>query len=141
EKRETGTPCVRGNSQAIAFTCATSCGGKTARAARPRAILEPRKPLLMEARSPARDDLRRRLKPARDLGIRQPLCRVQDHLRSLHHLVRQRVAGHPTLKLAPLLSGQHDRVPALPCHHRQHSPRSPPTPPPTRPNLRPGALS
>jgi hypothetical protein len=83
EKRESGTPCVRGNAQAIAFTSAICSGGKTARAARPRSILEPCKPLIVEASSPASDDLRRRLQPTGDLDVRQPLSRVQDHLRPL----------------------------------------------------------
>ena len=41
EKRESGTPSVRGSSQAIAFTCATSSGGKTPRTARPWSIARP----------------------------------------------------------------------------------------------------
>jgi hypothetical protein len=108
EKRESGTPCVRGNSQAIAFTWATCSGGKTAGTARALPIVEPRQPLLEEALPPAPDHLRRRLQPARNLGVAQPLGGVQDHFRSLHHLERQRVAGHPPLKLRPLLATQHD---------------------------------
>jgi hypothetical protein len=117
EKRESGRPCSRGSSQATAFTCATSSGGKTARATRPRSILEPLEPLVVEASSPAGDDLRRRLQPAGDLHVRQPLGRVQDHLRPLHDLVRQRVAGDPALELGPLLAAQDDPIGA-PSRHR-----------------------
>src|SRR6266540_3334700 len=118
EKRESGTPCVCGSSQAIAFTWAISSGGKTARTTRPRPILEPRKPLVVEASSPASDDLRRRLQPPSDLHVRQALCGVEDHLRPLHDFVRQRVAGHAALKLGPLLAAQDDPVRAPSRHHR-----------------------
>ena len=119
EKRESGTPCSRGSAQAIALTRVSSSGGKTARAARPRSILEPHKPLIVEASSPASDDLRRRLQPAGDLHVRCPLGRVQDHLRPLDDLVRQCVAGHAALKLGPLLPAQDDLVGA-PSRHRRN---------------------
>src|SRR5213592_1367676 len=89
EKRESGTPCLRGNSHAIAFTRAICSGGKTARATRTLPIVEPDQPLLEEALPPAPNHLRRRLQPPRDLGVALPLGGVQDHLRPLHHLVRQ----------------------------------------------------
>src|SRR6266508_2074854 len=104
EKRESGSPCVAGSSQASAFTSATCAGGKTARAARALAILEPGEALLEEPLPPAADHLRRRLPPAGDLGVAQPLGGVQDHLRPHHDLVRQRVAGDPPLQLGTLLS-------------------------------------
>jgi hypothetical protein len=44
---------MRGSSQAIAFTWATSSGGKTTRPARPLPILKPRQPLLEKALPPA----------------------------------------------------------------------------------------
>jgi hypothetical protein len=49
---------VRGSSQALAFTRATSSGGKTTRASRALPILEPREPLLEEASPPAPDPFR-----------------------------------------------------------------------------------
>jgi hypothetical protein len=91
EKRDSGRPCCLGSAQAIAFTSAICSGGKTARAARALSILEPGQPLLEETLPPAPNHLRRRLEPPRDFGIAQPVGAVQDHLRPLHHLVRQRV--------------------------------------------------
>jgi len=140
EKRDSGSPCSLGNSQAIACTRATSSGGKTARATRQRSILEPRQPLVVEASSPASDDLRRDLQPAGDLHVRQPLGRVQDHLRPLHNRMRERVTRDPPLKLSPLLAAQNDPVRASSRHRRNrfaattHLPQA-------LPNFRPGALS
>jgi hypothetical protein len=54
EKRESGRPCSRGNSQAIAFTRATSSGGKTQRTPRPWTIAKTLQPLLEEAFPPQR---------------------------------------------------------------------------------------
>jgi hypothetical protein len=41
-----------GSSQAIAFTCATSSGGKTPRTARPRSVAKTVEALLEEALAP-----------------------------------------------------------------------------------------
>jgi hypothetical protein len=71
----------------------------------------------VEASSPASDDLRRRLQPAGDLNVRQPFRRVEDHLRPLNDLVRQRVAGHTPLELSPLLNAQ-DNLEGAPSRHR-----------------------
>ena len=127
ENRDTGSPCVAGSSQASAFTSATCSGGKTTRAARALPILQAGQPLLEEPLPPATDHLRRRLQPPRDLGVALTLGRVQDHLRPHHHLVRQRVAGNPTLELSPLLATQLDHEPARPGHnttirHREPGP-------------------
>ena len=118
EKRPSGRPCVAGNSHASAFTSATCSGGKTARAARALAILEPSQALLEEPPPPAADDIRRRLEPARDLRVGLPVGRVQDHLRPNHDLVRQRVTRHPPLQLGTLLAAQldHERALSAPCH-------------------------
>src|SRR6266496_3753781 len=116
EKRESGSPCVAGSSQASAFTSATCSGGKTARAARALAILQAHEPLFEEPLPPAADDPRRRLQPTRDLRRRLPLGRVQDHLRPHDHLVRKRVARNPTLQLDALLATQLDHVSAPASH-------------------------
>jgi hypothetical protein len=107
---------MTGSSQAIALTSVTCSGRKTARATRPRSILESWQPLVVEASSPASDDLRRRLQPASDLHARRPLGRVEHHLRPLHDLVRERVTGDTALELSPLLSAQDDSVRALSRH-------------------------
>jgi len=122
ERRESGAPSDAG-SQATAFTSATCSGGKTARATAPRSVIETVEALLEEASSPAPDDLRRRVEPGRDLDVRQPVGGVEDKLRPLDHLVRQRVTGRPPLELDPLLGRQNDLMRALPRHRRQDSPQ------------------
>jgi hypothetical protein len=80
EKRDSGTPWSLGSSHAIAFTWATSCGGKTARAARARSVAQSLKALLEEASSPAPDDLGTQVEPARELDIVETVRRVEDEL-------------------------------------------------------------
>jgi hypothetical protein len=104
EKRDSGTPCVLGSSHAIALTCATSRGGKTARATRALEILKPAQSPLAEASSPAPDRLARHPEPLTDLGVRQTLGRKQHQLGPLHLPVRSGVAGGAMLKLSPALA-------------------------------------
>lgn len=106
EKRESGTPSVSGSSQATALTWATSSGGKTARPARPRFVLEPVEALLAEASSPAPHRFGRQLEAARDLNVGLALGRIEDEPGSLDDLERQRVAGGAMLELRALLVAQ-----------------------------------
>jgi hypothetical protein len=100
EKRESGTPRSRGNSHAIALTCATSCGGKTARATRARTILQALEALEPEPSSPLGHDLRRRVQPPGDLHVGQTLRRIEHDPRPLHHPKRRRQPTGEGLKLA-----------------------------------------
>ena len=139
EKRDSGTPRSRGTSQAIALTCATCCGGKTARATRPRSILKTVNPLAGEATSPPPDDLGRAIEPRRDLDVAQPVGRVERQLGPLHHLVGQRVTRRPTLELGALLGAQ-DNLGGAASHHLTSSTNNRKPLPPIRPNLRPRPL-
>src|SRR5712691_2313057 len=69
EKRESGTPSLRGSEQAIAFTSAICSGGKTARTSSAGAVIEPGQPLLEETLPPHRDRPQRAVEAARDLRV------------------------------------------------------------------------
>jgi hypothetical protein len=84
EKRERGRPCALGSSQAIAFTCATSSGGKTPRSAWPRSVAKAVEALLEEALAPERDRPQCAVEAAGDLRVRLPLGGEEDDLRSQH---------------------------------------------------------
>jgi len=115
ERRESGAPSD-GGSQATAFTWATSSGGKTARAAQPRSVLKPRKPLLEEASSPASDHLRVDLEACTDLHVGQPLGGVEDELGALDLLVGKRVSRGAAIQFGALLNAQDDCVAAAARH-------------------------
>jgi hypothetical protein len=110
-----------GSSHAIAFTWATSSGGKTARAARARSVAQSLKTLLEEASSPAPDDLGAQVQPARDLDIVETIRRVEDELRALHLPMRPRVARRAVLELGALLLAQLNPVAAPARHHPRSS--------------------
>src|SRR5712691_6466441 len=116
EKRDSGAPRVAGSSRATAFTAAISSGGKTARLARPRPVLESPKPLTCEASSPAAHHLFVHVEPPPDLPVGQPVGRVEDEPGALDQLVGERVAGAAVLKLPPLLSAECDLVGLAPRH-------------------------
>jgi hypothetical protein len=84
EKRAGGRPCDSGNSHAIALTSATCSGGKTTRSTRPRLVAQPRQPMLGESSPPTTNQPRRAIQPGRDLGVVQPLGRVEHDPRALH---------------------------------------------------------
>jgi hypothetical protein len=81
-KRESGTPRSPGSWQAIAFTSATTSGGKAPRPACAGTILQPLQPLLMEALPPPAHRLPGRVQPPGDLGVLEALGRQQHDLRS-----------------------------------------------------------
>src|SRR6266542_2726708 len=107
-KRDSGTPWVLGSSQAIALTCAISCGVKAPRATRPRLILQTVKTLFAKSSPPLPDDLRAHLKPRGDLDVGQALGGVEHDLRALHVTVGERQLGGAPLKLAALFLGERD---------------------------------
>jgi hypothetical protein len=121
ERRESGAPS-EGGSQATAFTWATSSGGKTARATRPRSVLEALEPLLGEASSPAPHYVGVHLQPPGDLGVSQAVRGVEDELGALDVFVGERVAGGAVLKLAPLPVAQDNLVAAASGHRQDDSP-------------------
>ena len=123
EKRESGMPCSRGSSQAIAFTRATSSGGKTARAARALQVLESFEPLVAETSSPASHRLPRHPQPLADLDVRPALGRQEHQPRPLHLPVRVGVAGRAVLELGPLDLAEHDLMGAASRHRPAISPR------------------
>jgi hypothetical protein len=116
-KRESGTPSLRGSSHATALTCATSSGGKTARAPRAWSVLQSLQTLLGEAFSPAPDDLGGHVESSADLDIRLTISSVEHELGALDLLMRARVAGSDMLQLTTLLRAQHD--PGSRSRHRQ----------------------
>jgi len=115
-KHDSGTPWALGNSHAIAFTSATSSGGKTARATRPRSILKTPKSLLAEASSPVPDAIGRHVDARGDLAIRVALGRQQHKLGTNHHPVGQRQARRPPPQLDTGLAIELDR-----CCHSSHA--------------------
>src|ERR687895_19054 len=123
EKRDSGTPCSRGRSHAIAFASATCSGGKTARAARALEILKSVQAPLAEASSPAAHRLPAHPKPLADLGVGPALRGQQHEPGSLDLAVRARVAGDAVLELDPLVLSQHHLVRAASGHQPTTSPR------------------
>src|SRR5450756_2297688 len=98
-KRDSGTPRVRGNSQAKAFTATTTAGGEKRGATAPRSIPEPGEPLLKETLAPFAHHLARHVQPAGDLLVGQPLGSHQHNLGSNHFAIRRRAL--PGLRLEP----------------------------------------
>lgn len=117
EKRDSGTPCSRGRSHAIALTSATCCGGKTARAARALEIFKSVQAPLAKASSPAPNRLAAHPKPLADLGVGPALGGQQHEPGPLHLAVGARVAGGAVLELRPLVVTEHDLVGAASRHH------------------------
>jgi hypothetical protein len=101
--RESGTPSWRGSSHATALTCATSSGGKTARATHARPVLQTLQALLSEAFSPTTNDLGRHVQPPANLDVRLAVGGVEHELCTLDLLVRARVARSDVLELTALL--------------------------------------
>ena len=128
-KRESGSPWLRGSSQASALTRATSSGGKTPRAARPRLVREAFEPPFTEPSSPLRDGPRRAVKPTGDLGIGQSLRRIEDDPRPLHLPEGGLQLGREPLQLRALTIAQGDLVRATARHDPGFDPLAP-TPPP-----------
>ena len=129
-----------GSSHATALTCATSSGGKTARATDPRLIPQTLKSLFAESSSPPTDRLSAHPQTDPDLGVGLAFRRHQHELGPLHLKMGPRVAGGDVLKLDSLGLAQHHIVGA-PSRHRHTS--SPPSPSPlqARWDLRRAALS
>jgi hypothetical protein len=125
EKRESGTPCARGSSQATAFTWAISSGGKTPRAAGALQILDSLDALLAEAFSPAPDGLAAHLQALSDLGVGLTFGCHQHKLGSLHLTVGAGVAGGEVLQLGALGIAQVNLVGAASRHRPPDSLRSP----------------
>jgi hypothetical protein len=123
EKRDSGTPCSRGRSHAIAFTSATCSGGKTARAARALSILKSFQPPLAEASSPAADRLPAHPEPLADLDVGLALGGQQHEPGPLHLAVRARLAGGAVFELGPLVLSEHDLVGAASRHRSTGSPQ------------------
>jgi hypothetical protein len=136
-KRDSGTPRSLGSSHAIALTCATSCGGETTRATRPRSIIKPRDALGREPSSPASDAVGRHVDPPRDLAITVPVGGQQHELGANDDAIGQSQAARPPLKLTADLPVELDR-----CRHSPHATAfaTPPAVPSTRRKFRRPAL-
>jgi hypothetical protein len=88
-----------GSSHAIALTWATSSGGKTARATRPRLIYKTIQAIGCESSPPLTNHLGAHLKPSGDLSVRQAISGVEHKLCPLHIAVGQRQLRRAPLKL------------------------------------------
>ena len=108
EKRDNGRPCARGSPQAIAFTSATSSGGKTPRTARSRSIAKTIPPLHEGAFTPQRHRPQRAVEATGNLRVRPPLGGKQHDLRAQHLTVRHRVARSAQTQLPRFLLAQLD---------------------------------
>src|SRR5215204_6714011 len=118
-KRDSGTPCVLGSSHAIALTCATSSGGKTARATDPRLVPQTLKALLAESSSPPTHRLPTHPQARADLSVGLAVCRHQHQLGPLHLQMRPRVTRSDVLKLGPLGLAQEHLVGLRPAITRE----------------------
>jgi hypothetical protein len=104
------------------LTCASSSGGETARATRPRFILESRKPPQVKATSPSADRLGAHPQPPGDLGVAVTLGREQHQLRSQHLSMRARITRSTMPKLHPLRLLEDDLLSAWTRHRPPDSP-------------------
>jgi hypothetical protein len=111
-----------GSSHAIALTCATSSGGKTARTTRPRFIRETRQTPLGKPTSPPTDRLRAHPQPPTDLGIAMTLASKQHQLRSQHLTMRAGVTRGAMLKLLALGLLEDDLLGDWTWHRQPDSP-------------------
>src|SRR4051794_22262639 len=125
EKRPSGSPCVAGNSHAIALTSATCCGGKTARATRARLVLKPIQPIVEEAPSPLPHDPGGRIQPRGDLGIGNTRGGVQHDPRPLNLLPRPLLSPRHPRQLAALTLAELDLVTGRARHRSITSPCPP----------------
>ena len=91
------------------MTCATSCGGKTTRATRPRSILQAVDALGGEPSSPVRDPVSRHVHALRDLTIGASVRRQQHQLRAHHDAIGQGQAARSPPQLKPSLLVNLDR--------------------------------
>jgi hypothetical protein len=121
-KRDSGTPWVVGSAHAIALTCATSSGGKTARATRPRPVPQTLKALLAESSPPPADRLAAHPQPRTDLGVRHTVGGHQHQPGPLDLQMRPHVTRRDVLKLSPLGLAQDHLARTAAGHRRNSSP-------------------
>jgi len=86
--RDKGKPVSAGNSQARAFTCTTTSGGKNGRAPASWFRLQTGQSLLEESLAPLADDLARDRKAGRNLVIALALSGQQNHLGAEDGIIR-----------------------------------------------------
>ena len=98
-----GHRCVAGNSHASALPCTTTSGGETPRAPGAGAFLQSRQALIKKALSPLTDNLAAHIKARGNLVITQSLRGKQDHLRTDHFIIRQRIFRSSSLQFALFL--------------------------------------
>ncbi len=114
--RESGRPRVAGSSHASALIWTTSSGGKSPGPTRAWAFLKAGHALLEESLAPETDDITSDGEGRCDLLIGATLRRQQDHARSHHLNIWQRILAHPTLQDGSLARRQDYAVRAVTRH-------------------------
>lgn len=109
-KRERGKPRVTGNSQAMAFTCTTTSGGKNPGAARARSFLQASQAFVEEAFAPKADHVASHGERGSDLVIGAALSGQKNHLGSEHRKIWQCIFAGARLQDLSLHLGQVDSI-------------------------------
>ena len=109
-KRERGTFCFAGSSQAMAFTSTTCCGGKSSGTSAARLVGEALEAEIAEALSPFADDLPGQIEFLPDGLVVEPVSGQQDELGTDDLGVRRRVAPGHRFEVLSLLFGEEDDV-------------------------------
>ena len=115
-KRESGTFCAVGSSQAIAFTSTTSCGGKTSGASAAGLVCESFEAVQVEAFSPGADYLPGHVELLADDLVLKPFSGEQDKLGTNDLGVGRCVAASGGFEMLPFVFGEDDDVWARPGH-------------------------
>src|SRR5208337_2188179 len=109
-------PLSYGSSQASAFTCTTTSGGKTGRPSGSLSILQPSHPFEVEPLPPFGDDLARQIQSLPDCLVVQSFRRQKEYLRSHNNVVRGSVLAAEPFQIRLLPCGKHDGIRAFAWH-------------------------
>src|SRR3989449_1806912 len=98
DQRASGTPIVRGLSQARRMTSTTTLGGKAGCAPASRLFVQPRQALVEEPLPPFTDDLALQTEARGDDVVAETVGCQQDNLRANDVSIRRRIFGRPLLE-------------------------------------------
>ena len=121
--RDSGTPCVEGNSQARALTCTLTSGGKHPRSPRAIVVVQPREPSCEEPLAPLGHHFSATVQLLSNLVVSPSVGGQENHLDPQDIKIRQRILSSASPQLRHLIGTQFDGIRTRP-RHASRPPRS-----------------
>jgi hypothetical protein len=122
-RRERGKPSVAGNSQAMAFICTMSSGGKNRGSPRARSLLQTADAFVEEPLAPQAHHVAADGQSCSDLIIGPALSGEENHPGAQDLKIWQRILARSTLQNLPFLAREFDPKWAFPRHAATSSPQ------------------